>query len=86
MSATARRSEPQVSAGPQVPCPTCRRLCLFAPANPWRPFCSERCKGADLGAWANEQYRVAAAPPQDDDDLPPPSEEQAGPAGGRDRG
>ena len=30
------------------------------PANPWRPFCSQRCRGADLGAWASEGYRVAA--------------------------
>jgi endogenous inhibitor of DNA gyrase (YacG/DUF329 family) len=55
----------------RVPCPTCRRPALFAPDNPWRPFCSERCRGVDLGAWANEQYRVANPPVQeDDDDLP----------------
>jgi hypothetical protein len=26
--------------------------------NPWRPFCSERCKLLDLGKWASEEYRV----------------------------
>ncbi|HAK32599.1 MAG TPA: DNA gyrase inhibitor YacG, partial [Acinetobacter radioresistens] len=26
--------------------------------NEFRPFCSERCKMIDLGAWANEEYRV----------------------------
>lgn len=57
-------------AGPQVPCPSCRQPTLFAPSNPWRPFCSARCKGVDLGAWANEDFRVAALPPTDpDDDL-----------------
>jgi endogenous inhibitor of DNA gyrase (YacG/DUF329 family) len=27
-------------------------------ANPFRPFCSERCKRIDLGAWAAEEFRV----------------------------
>jgi endogenous inhibitor of DNA gyrase (YacG/DUF329 family) len=26
--------------------------------NPYRPFCSERCKLIDLGKWAGEKYRV----------------------------
>jgi endogenous inhibitor of DNA gyrase (YacG/DUF329 family) len=51
----------------QVPCPTCRRPALFGPDNPWRPFCSERCHGVDMGAWASEGYRVATqAPPGDE--------------------
>ena len=24
----------------------------------FRPFCSERCRNIDLGAWAAEEYRV----------------------------
>ena len=55
----------------RVPCPTCKRPALFAPENPYRPFCSERCRGADLGAWANEQYRVEVPPGRDDDDTLP---------------
>jgi len=55
----------------RVPCPTCRRPALFAPANPWRPFCSERCRGVDLGAWANESYRVEVPPGREDDDTLP---------------
>ncbi len=43
-----------------VACPSCRQPALFSPANRWRPFCSERCRNADLGAWANEDYRVPA--------------------------
>ena len=55
----------------RVPCPTCGRPALFAPQNAWRPFCSERCRGVDLGAWANERYRVEVAPsPEVDDTLP----------------
>ena len=54
----------------RVPCPRCGEPALFSPANRWRPFCSERCRGADLGAWANERYRVAAKPPEGEDDEP----------------
>ena len=38
----------------------------YAPGNPWRPFCSERCRMIDLGNWATEAYRVPVpveAPP-----------------------
>ena len=43
-----------------VECPTCQKSVQWTDANPWRPFCSERCKLIDLGAWANEEYRVPA--------------------------
>ncbi|MCU0970073.1 MAG: DNA gyrase inhibitor YacG [Rubrivivax sp.] len=57
-----------------VPCPTCRQPAVYAERNRWRPFCSARCRGIDLGAWANEDYRVPAAPPAEagDDDRPAP--------------
>ncbi|OSI15111.1 DNA gyrase inhibitor YacG [Neisseria dentiae] len=42
-----------------VKCPTCRTLTEWSADNPFRPFCSERCKLIDLGAWANEDYAVA---------------------------
>jgi hypothetical protein len=35
-------------------------LSPFTAENKWRPFCSERCKMIDLGAWATESYRVPA--------------------------
>lgn len=53
-----------------VACPGCGEPTPFVPANPWRPFCSERCKSGDLGAWSSESYRVAAPPPEADDELP----------------
>ena len=47
------------SAKPRpVPCPACGGPSLFTPDNHFRPFCSERCKLHDLGAWANESFRV----------------------------
>lgn len=41
-----------------VACPTCGAPAAYEPSNPFRPFCSERCKLIDLGAWASESYRV----------------------------
>jgi endogenous inhibitor of DNA gyrase (YacG/DUF329 family) len=39
---------------------------VFEPANAWRPFCSQRCKNIDLGAWAAEEFRMPVqTPPQD---------------------
>lgn len=58
-----------------VPCPTCGGDSVYGPENPFRPFCSERCKNIDLGAWASESYRVEVKPDPDqvpDEDLPPP--------------
>jgi uncharacterized protein len=43
---------------PLVRCPACGGKSLFAADNPWRPFCCQRCKQIDLGAWASEQFRV----------------------------
>jgi endogenous inhibitor of DNA gyrase (YacG/DUF329 family) len=55
------------AAGEPVPprrvrCPTCGGPALYSAANRWRPFCGERCRQLDLGAWASEEYRVAAEP------------------------
>ena len=51
-----------------VRCPACRGRSAYAPSNPFRPFCSERCRNNDLGAWATEEYRVPATPPREDDE------------------
>ncbi len=45
----------------KVACPQCGHAALYAAENPYRPFCSERCKLIDMGAWASEQYRIPAA-------------------------
>jgi hypothetical protein len=41
-----------------VRCPTCGRPVEWNERSPWRPFCSERCKLIDLGAWASEQHAI----------------------------
>ncbi|MCO5976901.1 DNA gyrase inhibitor YacG [Ideonella oryzae] len=55
---------PPTTATPRAPinvtCPSCGERTVFGPTNPYRPFCSARCQGHDFGAWASENYRVAA--------------------------
>lgn len=51
-----------------IQCPICGGDSVYAASNPHRPFCSERCRGVDLGAWAFGGYRVPAKP---DDEEPP---------------
>lgn len=41
-----------------VNCPTCGKPVAWSEDNRFRPFCSERCRRIDLGAWAAEEYRV----------------------------
>jgi endogenous inhibitor of DNA gyrase (YacG/DUF329 family) len=41
----------------QIICPVCKRKTTWE-ENPWRPFCSERCKFLDLGKWVSEEYRI----------------------------
>ncbi|ASP17157.1 DNA gyrase inhibitor YacG [Neisseria sp. 23W00296] len=55
-----------------VRCPRCGKPAEWSPANPYRPFCSRRCKTTDLGAWAGEDYRVAAAEPDIFSETAPP--------------
>ena len=55
----------------KVACPTCGQPSEYAPSNRWRPFCSERCRRIDLGAWASEAYAI----PAKEDDSPDGAEE-----------
>lgn len=41
-----------------VKCPRCGQAVEWSNAQPWKPFCSERCKLIDLGSWADESYRI----------------------------
>lgn len=55
----------------KVKCPTCHREVEWSENSPWRPFCSERCKLIDLGAWANGDYVIPGKTMEADDvDLP----------------
>ncbi|MGE8319893.1 MAG: DNA gyrase inhibitor YacG [Comamonas sp.] len=49
----------------RITCPQCGGPSSFVKANAWRPFCSERCKLIDLGAWGNEDFRIGSSTPPD---------------------
>lgn len=56
----------QDKQGPLVKCPTCENETVWSTDNPWRPFCSERCRLIDFGAWANEEHSIPVDPELDD--------------------
>jgi len=56
-----------------VRCPQCGGDSIYAASNPARPFCSERCKNVDFGAWASESFRVPAHPSPEDLDTDTPT-------------
>lgn len=53
----------------KITCPTCQKTSEYSANNPHRPFCSERCKLIDLGAWADEKHRVPGEPAAPDEDA-----------------
>ncbi|AWT11222.1 MULTISPECIES: DNA gyrase inhibitor YacG [Stutzerimonas] len=56
-----------------VECPTCKAPVEWGEQSPYRPFCSERCKLIDLGAWASEEHAIAGNELEDElfsGDLP----------------
>lgn len=61
---------------PVRPCPVCRAPVEWNAAFPFRPFCSERCKLVDLGAWANESYRIRTEEPADEGAAPSAPDER----------
>lgn len=42
----------------QVKCPRCGVMTEYSDAQPYRPFCSERCQQIDFGAWAAGAYAI----------------------------
>lgn len=58
-----------------VACPHCGGDSVYAPSNPFRPFCSERCKNFDLGAWASESFRMESEAPPDDQPFGDPRQQ-----------
>jgi endogenous inhibitor of DNA gyrase (YacG/DUF329 family) len=50
-----------------VKCPTCRREIDWS-SSPFRPFCSERCRMIDLGAWLSEQRSITGDTAQPESD------------------
>ncbi|MFN3696905.1 MAG: DNA gyrase inhibitor YacG [Pseudobdellovibrio sp.] len=48
----------------QVKCPQCGLYCIYSVENPYRPFCSDRCKLIDLGEWASGGYAIPVQNPK----------------------
>jgi endogenous inhibitor of DNA gyrase (YacG/DUF329 family) len=53
-------TKPRIAA-----CPRCSRSSRLDEQNPWRPFCSERCKMLDLGAWFDGRHAIPVEPTED---------------------
>ena len=60
-----------------VSCPRCGSNIEWTAANAYRPFCSERCKMIDFGAWATEKYRVPVTESNDQPEDEAPGETPA---------
>lgn len=59
----------------KVKCPKCGKGCEWE-NNEWRPFCSERCKMVDLGAWVSESYRISGEDALDEEDSEDAGEDE----------
>jgi hypothetical protein len=57
---------PSAFAPRKVRCPACTGISIYSATNPYRPFCSARCKGVDLGAWASEEFKLPDNTPPDE--------------------
>jgi hypothetical protein len=58
-------------AAARVACPTCKREIEWSASSAYRPFCSERCRLIDLGAWLTERHAIPGDAAGTDDDQPP---------------
>ena len=54
----------------EISCPHCGKLHPWQD-NAFRPFCSERCKLIDLGAWLEEKHAIPGEPAEIPDADPP---------------
>jgi hypothetical protein len=50
-------------------CPICKQN-VAREGNPFRPFCSERCKSIDLDNWLEGRYRIPAPRDPDEENAP----------------
>lgn len=60
----------------KITCPNCNKEKTWRDDNPFRPFCSERCKLIDLGEWASDERRIPGAPINPEDLFPDKNEKE----------
>ncbi len=63
---------------PPLLCPTCRREIQWSDQFPFRPFCSERCRLIDLGAWLSEGHAIPGEVADAAEHAPPGTDEAPG--------
>jgi endogenous inhibitor of DNA gyrase (YacG/DUF329 family) len=67
---------PVLSMATTVKCPTCGRPVDWSANSAFRPFCSDRCRLIDLGAWLTEQHKIPdESSTPGEDSLGDPSDE-----------
>jgi len=52
-----KQKQSQNAGKSEFRCSRCRAITTWQD-NPYRPFCSARCRSIDLGCWVDEEYRV----------------------------
>lgn len=52
-----------------IHCPRCHKTGTWSSTNPFRPFCSARCKLIDLGQWSSEEHRIPGEPTKPDENT-----------------
>jgi uncharacterized protein len=55
----------------QRQCPTCGRPIAWTDQFPYRPFCSDRCRLVDLGAWLSGDRAISGDPAEPSDSVTP---------------
>jgi endogenous inhibitor of DNA gyrase (YacG/DUF329 family) len=58
-----------------VKCPTCKRPVEWSPESIHRPFCSDRCRLVDLGAWFAEKHKIPDEAPGNEMPVDPDQED-----------
>jgi endogenous inhibitor of DNA gyrase (YacG/DUF329 family) len=56
-------------------CVTCKKAIQPRPENKYAPFCSERCRLADLNHWINGSYAIPGQPVDVSTEQSEPSQE-----------
>jgi endogenous inhibitor of DNA gyrase (YacG/DUF329 family) len=62
----------------KVKCPKCKTEYLYDVTSAHRPFCSERCRLIDLGAWAEMAYKMPTNEAPSEEELMAALEKQEG--------
>jgi endogenous inhibitor of DNA gyrase (YacG/DUF329 family) len=60
-----------------VKCPECGRPVPWSSESTYRPFCSDRCRLIDLGAWLTEQHKIPDQSTEVGEIPSPPSHEDS---------